>query len=153
MRGADITASMAPGHLLVEAANSLAPAIVTIGIGDGGNEIGMGKIPWQIIRSNINRGGLIACRTPTTHLIVCGISNWGAYGLAVAVRLLRGETPVEELLDGPTERTILQAMVEEGPLVDGVLGKQSLSVDGLEFERYITPFQRFRALASCQLPK
>jgi D-glutamate cyclase len=151
MRGADITASMAPGHLLVEAANSLAPAMVTIGIGDGGNEIGMGKIPWPVIRRNINRGGLIACRTPTTHLIVCGISNWGAYGLGVAVRMLRGRTDLAELLNCATERTILQAMVEQGPLVDGVLGKQSLSVDGLNFERYIAPFQRFQALGSTHL--
>ena len=148
MRGADITASMAPGHLLVEAANSLAPAVVTIGIGDGGNEIGMGKIPWLVIRKNINRGGLIACRTSTTHLIVCGISNWGAYGLGFAVRLLRGRMEMAELLEGATEQTILQAMVEQGPLVDGVLGKQSVSVDGLEFERYIAPLQRFQALAS-----
>jgi hypothetical protein len=37
-------------------------------------------------------------------------------------------------------------MVDQGPLVDGVLGKQALSVDGLPFDRYIAPFQKFRAL-------
>ena len=46
----------------------------------------MGKIPWDVIRRNIPRGGLVACRVPADHLIVCGISNWGAYGLAAGVR-------------------------------------------------------------------
>ena len=33
---------------------------MTIGIGDGGNEIGMGKITLDVIHHNIPRGGLIA---------------------------------------------------------------------------------------------
>jgi hypothetical protein len=146
MRGLDITKLMSPGHLLVEAANVPHSGITTIGIGDGGNEIGMGKIPWRVIRKNIAKGGLIACRIPTQHLIVCGISNWGAYGLGVAVNLLRGKNNLEGLLAEATEANILQTMVVQGPLVDGVLGKQALSVDGLPFDRYIAPFQRFRDL-------
>jgi hypothetical protein len=67
------------------------PGSGSLGIGDGGNEIGMGKIRWEIIRRNIPRGGLVACRVPVDHLIVCGVSNWGAYGLAAGVLLLRGQ--------------------------------------------------------------
>jgi hypothetical protein len=150
MRGVDITNLMAPGHLLVEAANAPNSAVKTIGIGDGGNEIGMGKIPWRIIRKNIARGGLIACRVPTRHLLVAGISNWGAYGLGVAVNLLHGESDLQNLLDEWTEEAILRRMVEKGPLVDGVSGKQSVSVDGLTFDRYIAPFHSFRKLQSAQ---
>src|SRR5262249_10800728 len=90
MRGEDATECMAPAHLLFEDAVRQNPPLMTIGIGDGGNEIGMGKIPWDTIRRNVPNGGLIACRVPTDHLIVAGVSNWGAYALAAGVRLLRG---------------------------------------------------------------
>lgn len=150
MRGVDITNLMSPGHLLIEAAIAVEPRILTIGIGDGGNEIGMGKIPWRVIRKNIARGGLIACRVPTTYLIVSGISNWGAYGLGIAANVLRGHMKLADLLAESTEEAILRAMVERGPLVDGVLGKQAISVDGLPFDRYIAPFKSFRlVLENC----
>ena len=61
MKGRDITGHMSPAHWLFEEAPSALP-ITTIGIGDGGNEIGMGKIPWDIIRRNIPGGGQVACR-------------------------------------------------------------------------------------------
>ena len=44
-------------------------------LGDGGNEIGMGKIPHETIVKNIPNGDLIHCRVPTDHLIVAGVSN------------------------------------------------------------------------------
>jgi hypothetical protein len=138
MRGRDITEQMSPAHLLFEQE----PPLTTIGIGDGGNEIGMGKVPWEVIRRNIPGGARVACRTATDHLIVCGISNWGAYGLAAGVRLLRRQGPSAELFDVETEREVLRIMVEAGPLVDGVLGRPSVSVDGLPFERYAEPLRR-----------
>ncbi len=146
MRGLDITDRMAPAHLLFESVRAEAPGVVTVGIGDGGNEIGMGKIPWEIIRRNIPGGGLVACRVPTDYLIVCGVSNWGAYGLAAGVRLLRGAPPDPALFDPGRERAILQAMVEHGPLVDGVTGCQTVSVDGLSFERYAEVLARLGAV-------
>jgi hypothetical protein len=106
----------------------------------------MGKIPWEVIRRNIPRGGLVACRVPTDHLIVCGVSNWGAYGLAAGVRLLRGAAPDPALFDVETERRLLQKMVEHGPLVDGVLGRPGVSVDGLPFDRYAEVMTRLAAL-------
>ena len=136
MRGIDISTLMSSAHLLFEMATSVSPKIETIGIGDGGNEIGMGKIPWDIIRRNIPRGGLLACRVPTDHLIVCGISNWGAYGLAAGVRLLRGSSLDRDLFNPQVEFEILRTMVEGGPLVDGTTGLPTLTVDGLSFERY-----------------
>ena len=120
--------------------------LVTIGIGDGGNEIGMGKVPWDVIRRNVPHGGLTACRVPCDHLIVAGVSNWGAYGLAAGVRLLRGVPFDAELFDAQRERELLRVMVEQGPLVDGVTGQRAVSVDGLDFERYAEPLRRLAAL-------
>ncbi|MDB5308061.1 MAG: hypothetical protein JWO38_2263 [Gemmataceae bacterium] len=118
----------------------------TIGIGDGGNEIGMGKIPHETIVKNIPNGDLIHCRVPTDHLIVAGVSNWGAYALAAGVYVLRGVTPPPELFDADREREILEVMVREGPLVDGVTGKQTATVDGLSWDDYIRPFLRIREI-------
>jgi hypothetical protein len=145
MRGRDITAHMSPAHRLFEAAHQYNPSLTTIGIGDGGNEIGMGKIPWEVIRRNVPSGGLVACRVPTDHLVVCGVSNWGAYGLAAGVRLLRDAWD-GELFDAHRERELLQIMVEKGPLVDGVTGQPTATVDGLDFERYVEPLRRIANL-------
>ena len=133
MRGVDITNTISPVQRLFE---SPGPEITTIGIGDGGNEIGMGKIAWDVIRRNIPGGDLAACRVPTRHLIVCGISNWGAYGLAAGVRRLRGMGPDPSLFHPDMEFDILETMIEAGPLVDGVSGLSTPTVDGLPFDQY-----------------
>lgn len=135
MRGRDITDFMSPAHYLFDWAER--NGVTTIGIGDGGNEIGMGKIPWDVIDRNVPGGGLVACRVPTKHLIVCGISNWGGYALAAGVWHLCGKTLHPLLADPENERKILQAMVEHGPLVDGVTAQRAVTVDGLAFENYI----------------
>jgi D-glutamate cyclase len=168
LRGRDVSHYMAPVHRLFEKdeggtikdnrklSNSsfiFHPSsfpYVTIGIGDGGNEIGMGKIPWSVIRRNIPNGGKIACRAATDYLIVAGISNWGAYGLAAGVRLLRGAPFNKELYDAELEQKLLEIMVRQGPLVDGLTGKPALSVDGIEFNRYVEPL---RYLGKLEFPK
>jgi hypothetical protein len=141
--GRDISRFTAPAHLLFESVHQELPDVRTIGIGDGGNEIGMGKIPWTVIRANIAGGSKIACRVPTHHLIVCGISNWGAYGLALGTLLLRGKPLPADFVS--QEKELLQKMIELGPLVDGVTGYQVLSVDGIPFDRYLEPLQQMAA--------
>ena len=118
----------------------------TIGIGDGGNEIGMGKIPHETIVKNIPNGDLIHCRVPTDHLIVAGVSNWGAYALAAGIYVLRGVKPPPDLFDPDREREILEVMVREGPLVDGKTGKQEATVDGLSWDEYVKPLIRIREI-------
>lgn len=145
MRGRIITDKMQPAHLFFEQAVAI-PGMKTLGIGDGGNEIGMGKIPWDVIRRNVPNGGLVACRVPTDYLIVAGISNWGAYGLAAGAWHLRGRMPPADLFDPEREHELLRVMVEQGPLVDGVLGRAAVSVDGIEFDRYAEPLRQMKKL-------
>lgn len=147
-RGRDITAAMSPAHKLFSEPERQARNVITIGIGDGGNEIGMGKIPWDVIERNIPNGRQIACKTPADHLIVCGVSNFGAYALAAGVAILRGKRPDPALFDPAREREILAVMVEEGELVDGVLSKPSVSVDGLSWEQYGGLLTRIGQIAS-----
>src|SRR5262249_47294886 len=130
-----ITELMSPAHRLFEVAHEEG-RLATIGIGDGGNEIGMGKIPREAIERNIPRGGLIACRIATQHLIVCGVSNWGAYALAAGVAHLRKHSLSPSLYSPILEQAILEVMVNAGPLVDASLGKPSATVDGLSWEQY-----------------
>ena len=133
MRGREIEANSDPVY------DAVPLGAVTIGIGDGGNEIGMGKIPHETIVKNIPNGDLIHCRVPTDHLIVAGVSNWGAYALAAGLFVLLDRKPPADLFDPDRELAILEAMVREGPLVDGVTGKQTATVDGLSWEEYSRP--------------
>lgn len=139
MRGRDITDLTAPAHVLFEGSRDY----VTIGIGDGGNEIGMGKVARATIAKNIPNGDQVACRTATDFLIVAGISNWGAYALAAGVMILR-ETIDASLFDPESERRLLEMLVREGPLVDGVTGQRTATVDGLSFEAYSKPLLQIR---------
>jgi hypothetical protein len=145
MRGRDITGSMIPAHRLFDRGRDDTGA-VTIGIGDGGNEIGMGRIPHETIVKNIPSGDLIHCRTPTDYLIVAGVSNWGAYGLVAGIWAWRSTQPPLWLFDVDREREILEVMVREGPLVDGVTGKQTATVDGLSWDEYAKPLVRIREI-------
>jgi uncharacterized protein YcsI (UPF0317 family) len=145
-RGVDITANTAPTHLLFEAEARRTAGVVTIAVGDGGNELGMGKVRWEVVRRNVPGGGPVACRVAADYLIVSGVSNWGAYGLATGVRLLRGADPDLDLFDIPREQRLLEAMVFRGPLVDGMTGKEDATVDGLPFEKYAEPLRRLPQL-------
>jgi len=144
MRGLNITDRTAPVEVMFP--RSQFARVRTIGIGDGGNEIGMGKIPHETIVKNIPNGDLIHCRVPTDHLIVAGVSNWGAYALAAGVYVLRGVKPASDLFDRDHEREILEVMVREGPLVDGVTGKQTATVDGLTWDEYARPLLRIHEI-------
>jgi hypothetical protein len=139
MRGRDITPFLTSTFEAI-------PGTDTIGIGDGGNEIGMGKLPHQLVVDNIPNGDLIHCHVPTNHLIVAGVSNWGAYALAAGLFVLRGAKRPSDLFDPDCERAILEVMVKAGPLVDGVTGKQTAMVDGLTWDEYVKPLIRIREI-------
>ena len=101
---------------------------LTIGVGDGGNEIGMGNIPWPIIEADVKFGGRIAAAVKTDHLIVAGVSNWGAYGLAAS---LAGPVAKFDYLYPKVEERIVQAIVAEAGACDGTTLKREATVDGL----------------------
>ncbi len=104
----------------------------SIAIGDGGNELGMGGIPRELMAA-VPQGALIAAVDAADMPIVAGVSNWGAWGLAAAFCLLEPGL----LLPGPDkEREALEAVVRAGA-VDGATRKRSLSVDGLPLDEYL----------------
>ncbi|MBW4566815.1 MAG: DUF4392 domain-containing protein [Tolypothrix carrinoi HA7290-LM1] len=128
MKGQDITAHTAFLHLLFNYQK-----IISLGIGDGGNEIGMGNIPREVIKENIRYKERIGCITSCNYLIVCGVYNWGATALLAAIYLLRPEwkAGIIEGLNPDVEFHILETIVNAGLAVDGITGVQSLTVDNL----------------------
>ena len=88
MHGTDITSFTAPLDEWFLTAGKL--RITTIGIGDGGNEIGMGRVQAKV-KEVVKFGGQIGSVVTTDFLVVAGVSNWGAYGLVGALSLLTGE--------------------------------------------------------------
>ncbi len=98
--------------------------IPSIGIGDGGNEIGMGNLAEQISRTP----GLPdePAVTRVSDLIIASVSNWGCYGLLAAL----SEQVGTDLLPDPEEETrLVEAMVSYGAC-DGTQLKRVNSVDG-----------------------
>src|SRR5438270_4017836 len=98
MRGLDISSYTAPLDELFTAG-----PWETIAVGDGGKEIGMGSLPRELIAKHVDHGETIACATPARHLIVAGVSNWGAYALLGALAALRPDWR-EQLLTSLDEK-------------------------------------------------
>jgi hypothetical protein len=104
---------------------------VTVGVGDGGNEIGMGRVRARLVRE----GALmtrIASVVSVDHLVVAGVSNWGAYGVVAQLGRLTGQP----LLHTPTdERTMIDACVSAGA-VDGLTRRREPTVDALDADTH-----------------
>jgi hypothetical protein len=120
----------------------------TIAIGDGGNEIGMGAIPRSLIARHVAYGETIACVTAARHLIVAGVSNWGAYALIGALAALREDwrRTLLACLDETLHRAVLEAMIEHGPAVDGVSRLPTPTVDNLDIATHHRILRMIRTL-------
>jgi hypothetical protein len=145
----DITRFTAKTHFLLELARSLTLPVECIGIGDRGNEIGAGKIPWEVFKQNssTNREAVFCCRVRTDILVSCGISNWGGYALLAGVALAKGRLDILEKVTAEQEGTVLDYIVRHGPAIDGITCKPDHSVDGIEFDDYMKVIERIREIA------
>ncbi|KAJ7991124.1 hypothetical protein DPEC_G00294000 [Dallia pectoralis] len=86
MRGVNIKHLVDPIDDLFTTASHI-PGVNTTGIGDGGNELGMGKVK-EVVREYMPNGSLIACEVAADFTITAGVSNWGGYGVACALYIL-----------------------------------------------------------------
>jgi len=75
--------------------------LLTIGVGDGGNELGCAKIRETVLsvvphagRCNCPCGGTIVPVVDTDVLVTAAVSNWGAYGIEAAIALLLGRKEI-----------------------------------------------------------
>jgi hypothetical protein len=105
-----------------------APGALTIGIGDGGNEIGMGALAAEV-RAELGRAE--PALTPADHLIVATTSNWGAYGLVAYLSRLAGH---DLLPTSDEERAALHLLdahgaTSAGPIPPPHVDGYSLDID------------------------
>ena len=146
MRGIDMTERglLAPLHRLVEQSSS-----PFLAIGDGGNEMGMGKVIDKIISNpKIQNGEKIGCVVKADYLVAASVSNWGGYALAAGAALMKSKlehnmsTPLKERVREwvekcvPTEEeevALLERCVVKG-CRDGVSGNVEATVDGMPLE-------------------
>ncbi len=132
-RGADISAHNAKIDYLFR------PGLPSIGIGDGGNEIGMGNLVDVI--PGLPGLPLEPAVTRTSHLIIASVSNWGCYGLLAAMSALTG-WPYLPSLEEEEER--IRSIVEFGAC-DGTTGRQTYGVDGFTIEENLEILSRLHA--------
>lgn len=149
MRMKDMTHIIAPldDILLYARSNTVGKKIISIGIGDGGNEVGMGKIYDTICSSSIPNAAAIACIVPADHLIVSSVSNWGGYALACAVAVLSGGVLDDHVPTCDVEKAICNRLVAAGAR-DGITGKQEDFVDGMPLAESLLVLQQLRDIAS-----
>ena len=115
---------------------------VTIAIGDGGNELGMGAIVDSVC-ATAPLGELVCAREPADYTLVAGVSNWWGWGLAAALSLDTGR----DLLPTDADELRRARLVMEAGAVDGVLGTPELMVDGLSMEQNLEILHALRTAA------
>jgi hypothetical protein len=132
MRGLNISGAVGKTDLLFILGKK--QDALTIGVGDGGNELGCGLV-YEAVREYVPYGAKcqcpcnsgIAAATPADSLVIGGLSNWGAYGIAACLSLLQGLEYKHKKQD---ELQLLNRIIEAGA-IDSVTLKHSLFVDGL----------------------
>lgn len=127
------------------------PGISSTGVGDGGNELGMGRVK-EAVKKHIRNGDVIACDVEADFAVIAGVSNWGGYALACALYILNS-CPVHERYlrraTGPSGEAGEQSWIQALPSVakeekmlgilvqnqvrSGVSGIVGMEVDGLPF--------------------
>jgi hypothetical protein len=134
-------------EVLVSAARDA--GVLTIGVGDNGNEIGFGVISDAVREykeyGRVCRcpcGGGLACVDVCDVLITASVSNWGAYGLSAGLAVAL-EKPYL-LHDYATELRMIDACVSAGAC-DGAYGMYTVSVDGVPgpLSGYLVEMLRF----------
>ncbi|MDR1482495.1 MAG: DUF4392 domain-containing protein [Synergistaceae bacterium] len=103
-----------------------------LGIGDGGNEVGMGSIV-AVLRDLMPDYARCLCVVESDVCIPADVSNWGALAvtsaLSVAEGVWLGQSDAED-------RLMFDALSKSGA-VDGVTGERVASVDGLCVEEHL----------------
>ena len=102
--------------------------IPSIGIGDGGNEIGMGNLK-HIIKNSTELSNP-PCITTTDLLIPASTSNWGGYGLVAGLSKITNKNLLPSI---PEDEKLIKDFVDAGG-VDGITATSSYKVDSFELE-------------------
>jgi hypothetical protein len=131
MRKKDITDATAKFDLFLQESNC-----PSIAFGDGGNEIGMGKVAGALANMDV-----IPSVTSCDELVIASVSNWGVYGVIAVLCDLLGRD-LFELVD---PESIANYLLANG-CVDGVTNRKEASEDGFPIEVSKSIIQQLRDL-------
>jgi len=129
--------------------------IKTIGIGDGGNEVGLGIIE-EDIRKYVPYGNLCRCpcragiasATVTDTTIVSTVSNWAAYALEALILTISDK---HDMIHGELEeKSLIKTAVVMGA-IDGIKGEGFIGVDGICYEDHVRILNNIRKISSLLL--
>ena len=136
MRGRSITDNTARVDYLFDG------SVPSVGIGDGGNEIGMGNLVDVIPSVDSLPDDPAISRVD--RLVIASVSNWGGYGLVAAISRLVGRNL---LPTADSESSMVQGMVDAGA-VDGTTGDAVPTVDNFSMDENGALLARLHALAA-----
>ena len=124
--------------------------IPTIGIGDGGNEIGMGAVK-AAVHEHVPHGPVLCAEIATDVLIPAGVSNWGGYAVAAALAVSARNVDLAHSRD--RERRLLEAAPALG-LIDGSTGRTDATADGMPIDVHLAVTELLAQLVrrGCTMP-
>lgn len=150
MKGIDYGMGRARVDFLFDEA--LARGIPVVAVGDGGNEIGMGKVA-DHVKSHVpygdscqcGCGGGIGAVTSCDVLVTAACSNWGCTAIAAAMAARAGDA---KMLHTPQrEALLLQTMLANG-LINSTHGVVDDSVDGFPRDSHLAVAELCRSIVS-----
>lgn len=120
----------------------------TIAIGDGGNELGTGKL-FNVTRRVVDHGEDIAAAQTADITLASGVSNWWGWGIAAiaSVYLNRNVLPDEH-----EERAVLRAILDAGA-VDGITKRSEESIDNIDIDKHIALLNEVNSMVKNYLDK
>ncbi|VVD61607.1 glutamate cyclase domain-containing protein [Pandoraea cepalis] len=140
------------GHVYLLADMARKAGALSIGIGDGGNEVGFGAVRDAITaahpyggRSLAGHASGVVTVTATDVVVSASVSNWGAYAVAAA---LAWQSNRPELLHSPaSEFQLIDATVKAGAR-DGATSLAEAAVDGIDWEGHAAFVALLRSVIS-----
>ena len=102
--------------------------VPSVGIGDGGNEIGMGNVAEHI--PAVDRLPDEPAISTVDRLVIASVSNWGGYGLVAALSRQVGRNLLPSIEE---DARLITEMVDDGA-VDGGSGQNRYYVDNFTLE-------------------
>lgn len=136
-------------HLFDE---GLARRIPVVAVGDGGNEIGMGKVSRHVKthvpygdKCQCGCGGGIGAVTGCDVLVTAACSNWGCTAIAAAMAMRAGDA---RLLHTPAREALLLDTMMANGLINSTHGIVDDSVDGFPRQSHLAVAELCRTIVS-----
>lgn len=105
---------------------------VTVAIGDGGNELGMGSL-YNVTSALVAHGKDVAAVQAADITLTAGVSNWWGWGIAAVISAKLGQNLLPSEAE---ERTMLRAALDAGA-VDGITALSEESIDSIGLDEHI----------------